>query len=452
MLPIVISGGKGTRLWPFSRANFPKPFCDFFDESLMQMTLRRLSQLGTPGVITVEEQKVLTQISFRDMGITPSLSLYEPFGRNTAASVALVCHFLLLQKRGNEVVGIFPADPLIQKTDKFVEAAKLAEKRAEAGALVTLGIQPTFPATGYGYIEVSEKASGLQSLKAKKFHEKPDAATAKKYLESGKFFWNAGIFIFKVDAMAKLFSQHVPQLWKQITSIPEDLNEIRKVYENIDPVSVDYAVMEKLKDNFECVPCDMGWSDVGSWSEIKKFAKSATAVEHDSKGNTVFSMSGEKTFAFVGVDDLILVDTPDALLVTRDEKSQKVGELVSKLGSNPTTLDHQFDKRPWGDYEVLEDAQHFKVKTIRVNAGQQLSYQSHKKRAEHWIVVRGEATVTLNDKEVKLKGGDHIFIPIGAKHRIRNSGKETVEFVEVQTGSYFGEDDIVRYTDDYGRA
>ena len=451
MLPIIISGGRGTRLWPYSRANFPKPFCDFFDESLMEMSLKRLSKLGSPGVITVEEQKVLTQITFRELGMTPSIALYEPFGKNTAASVALVSHFLKLQGRGSEIVGIFPADSLIQKTEKFLEAVRLAEKRAEQGALVTLGVQPTFPATGYGYIEVNEKPNGLAALKAKRFHEKPDLNTAKKYFESGKFFWNAGIFIFKVDVMAQLFAFHVPELWNKISGIGEDLKQIREVYEQLEAVSVDYAIMEKLRDNFECVPCDMGWSDVGSWSEIKKFAKSANVIEQDAKGNAVFSMNPGKTFAAVGVDNLILVDTPDALLVTSEGQSQAVAQIVSKLGTHPTALEHQFDKRPWGDYRVLEDSNHFKVKTIRVNSGQQLSYQSHAKRAEHWIVVKGEAVVTLDDKEVNLKSGDHILIPVGAKHRIQNRGQEMVEFIEVQTGTYFGEDDIVRYSDDYGR-
>ncbi len=456
MLPIIISGGKGTRLWPYSRANFPKPFCDFFDENLMQMTIKRVSALGQPGVVSVEDQKVLTQIAFKNTDIKPSFSVFEPFGRNTAASVAVACHLLNQQKRDQEVVGIFWADQLIQNTDLFLKTMKLAEERARSGRMVTIGVPPTFPSTGFGYIETSEKQkSGIQSVMAKRFHEKPTESVAKNYIESGRYFWNAGIFVFRVDMMVDLFKTHAGDLWNKIQNIKVDLSNIGEVYKTLTPISIDYAIMEKLSDNFECIPCEMGWSDVGTWSEIKKYAKPhGTTFQHLAKGNTAFSMDSKKTVAFVGVDDLIVVDTGDALLITKDEGAPKVGNLVSEIEkvNADVVQEHLFDHRPWGDYQVLEDAEHYKVKSIRVKAGEQISYQSHGKRAEHWIVVRGEAIVTLNDKDIPLKPGDHIFIPVGAKHRIRNDTTKTVEFVEVQTGDYFGEDDIVRYSDIYGRA
>jgi len=455
MIPIVISGGKGTRLWPFSRAQFPKPFCEFFEENLMEKTLQRLARLGKPGVVSVSNQKALTQISFRKIGLAPSFEIFEPFGRNTAASVALVCHVLTLQKKEKEVVGIFPADQLIQNNDNFVAAAQLAEIRAKEGHLVTLGIQPTYPATGFGYIEMSESsAKDIRAIKAKKFHEKPSADLAKNYVESGRYFWNAGIFIFKVEKMSQFFAQYAPELWKQIKNINPDLSNIVDIYKSLASISVDCAIMEKLESNFECIPCDMGWSDVGSWSEIKKFAQSHERYEQQATGNCVFTMNLSKTYAFVGTDDLIVVDTPDALLVTTEAASQKVSQAVEQIEKlNPSvTLEHQFDRRPWGDYEVLRDEEHFKSKIIRVNPGQQISYQSHNKRAEHWIMVSGEAVVTLNEKEIPVRAGDHIYIPVGTKHRIKNASQRTIEFVEVQTGEYFGEDDIIRYTDDYGRA
>jgi mannose-1-phosphate guanylyltransferase/mannose-1-phosphate guanylyltransferase/mannose-6-phosphate isomerase len=452
MLPVVISGGRGTRLWPYSRAKLPKPFCGFFEESLMEKTLRRLQPLGVPGVVSVEEQKTLTQGAFRRLGITPSLSLYEPFGRGTAASVALVCRVLLEQKRGDEVVGIFPADHLVQDDGNFFEAVKAAVARAEKGLLVTLGIPPSHAATGYGYIEVAAKPKTLEAISAVRFHEKPSPKLAQDYLESGRYFWNAGIFIFQPAKMSALFEKHAPDLWKRIQSA--DLSRLAETYRTLPSISIDYAVMEKLQGDFECVPCEAGWSDVGTWSEIKKFAKTQAVFERHARDTAVFSMNPEKTFAVAGVDGLIVVDTPDALLITKDGEAQEVGPMVSEIEKTrkAVTEEHRFDLRPWGDYRVLEDAAHFKIKSIRVNPGERLSYQSHARRAEHWIVVSGEAVVTLDDKDRSLKTGDYIFIPVGGKHRIRNTGQVVVEFVEVQTGSYFGEDDIVRYTDDYGRA
>ncbi|MGE3973408.1 MAG: mannose-1-phosphate guanylyltransferase/mannose-6-phosphate isomerase [Bdellovibrionales bacterium] len=460
MKPFIMSGGKGTRLWPVSRESFPKPYCYFFDESLMAKTIKRLSALGEVGVVTVGSQKTLLDKAYQEVSQKPGRLLFEPFGKNTAASVAWICYELIASGQGSEIVGIFPADHLVQNQKVFLEVLKLAEIRAKEGRVVTIGIQPSFPATGYGYIEIQEAANGSfgshKSHPSVCFHEKPDVKRAEAYVESGKFLWNAGIFVFRADVMAHHFEKHMPELWRQFATLKKDHTNLKTVYESLPSISIDYGIMEKISAEIDCIPCDFGWSDVGSWKEISELVKQGpqSVVSEGAENNFVFKSSEKKTVALVGVKDLIVVDTPDALLVTDRLSSQKVGPIVKQLEekNNLTAKEHIFDHRPWGEYRILEDDDRFKVKVIRIEAGQQISYQSHAKRAEHWIVVEGDATVVLNDKEVSVKQGEHIYIPKGSKHRMRNLTNKPVEFVEVQVGSYFGEDDIVRYQDDYGRS
>jgi mannose-1-phosphate guanylyltransferase/mannose-6-phosphate isomerase len=460
MTPFILSGGKGTRLWPMSRESFPKPYCRFFGDSLMAKTIKRLDALGRVGVVTVGSQKTLLQKAFAEVGKKPGLLLYEPFGKNTAASVAWVCHEMLSQGQETEVVGIFPADHLVKDQNIFVDVLKLAEVRAREGRVATIGIRPSFPATGYGYIEVEKKPNGSlgshSSFSSVKFHEKPELAQAKNYVSAGNYFWNAGIFVFQVRVMAGHFQTHMPELWNTLSRLKSDRSNLKDVYENLPSTSIDYGIMEKIGGLIDCIPCDFGWSDVGSWKEISELAPqhAETVFLESSSNNFVFKSNSKKVVALVGVKDLVVVDTPDALLVSDVNSSQKVGQIVKQLEEkkNSVASEHVFDHRPWGEYRILEDDERFKVKVISIEPGQQISYQSHAQRAEHWIVVEGEAVVVLNDKEISVKKGEHIFIPKGAKHRMRNMSHQAVRFVEVQVGSYFGEDDIVRYQDDYGRS
>jgi mannose-1-phosphate guanylyltransferase/mannose-1-phosphate guanylyltransferase/mannose-6-phosphate isomerase len=459
MIPVVMSGGSGTRLWPVSRQSLPKQFCELFESSLFEKTMRRLQPLGSPWAITTKELKVLTDRALRELGIPLEQAIYEPMGRNTAPCIALVCHVLASRGLTDEVVGIFPADHLIENEEAFHQVVRAAEAWARDGHVVTLGIQPNLPATGYGYIETSESLStraGLEARKAVRFREKPDQATAQSFLDRGGFFWNSGMFIFKVETMITLFREHAPEIWNVVNQIKPDLSNIEALYATVKNISVDYAIMERLPSHV-CIPGDFAWSDVGSWDAIAEIFERGGKKEQP-----VFSVGAEKNFvvpspekvyAFVGVDDLVVVDTTDALLITRRGASEKVKDVVDQLKarSDQRGFKHNFEIRPWGQFQVLRDTERFKSKVIVVDQGAQISYQSHAKRAEHWIIVRGEGEVVLDDKVIPVKYGSHVEIPVGAKHLVRNTGSEPIEFVEVQLGTYFGEDDIVRYSDVYGR-
>lgn len=457
MIPVILSGGSGTRLWPVSRASLPKQFALFFNESLLAKTLKRLKPFGSPWVITHHSMKVLTEKCFKDLHIPTEQILLEPEARNTAPAIALLCKVLEQRGLAEEVVGVFPADHLIENETAFGQALKLAERCARDGQIVTLGLHPTFPATGYGYIETASQAllsdSGLTAYKTAGFREKPNLETARTFVKSGKHFWNGGIFVFKVKTMIHALNTLMPELQEALKPLKADLSNLEEAYSKAPGQSIDYGVMEKTEEQ-ACIPCEIGWSDIGSWDELMRLLPaSEPALEQDSKNNAVFSKQ-DKTYAFVGVDDLIVVDTADATLIAKKGSTQKVKEIAEQLKAkgHPRLSEHPFEYRPWGYFEILRDTADFKSKVIRVDPGQQLSYQSHKKRAEHWVLIKGEAEVVLNDEVKRLKPGESIYIPMGAKHRMRNPGKETLEFVEVQVGTYFGEDDIIRYQDDYKRS
>jgi mannose-1-phosphate guanylyltransferase/mannose-6-phosphate isomerase len=467
MIPVVLSGGAGTRLWPVSRASFPKQFNDLLGESLLARTLKRVAPLGLPSVIASAGGEVLTRRVMDELGLPRDRAVFEPVGRNTAPAIALACHLARLRGEGDEVLGIFPSDHLLVDDEAFLRAARLGERCARAGHVVTLGVTPTHAATGYGYIELTDgpledqcaadfgtgDVPPLVARHAAGFREKPDLETARRFVDAGHFLWNAGIFLFPVERMAALFAELMPELWRQIRGVAPDLANLAEVYAEIQPESIDYGIMEKL-DGHVSVPCDAGWSDVGSWDEVARFRDSAAAVfERRSAGNFVYPLR-DKVYGLVGVEGLIVVDTDDALLIARRGASEEVKELVEAMkgAGRREAVEHSFELRPWGDFEVLRDTERFKSKLIRVHPGQQLSYQSHRHRSEHWVIVAGHPEVVLDDTVHRLAPGDHIAIPQGARHRIRNPGAEPVEFVEVQLGSYFGEDDIVRYEDDYQRS
>jgi len=464
MIPMILSGGSGTRLWPVSRESYPKQFCEFYDQSFLKDSITRVQKLGDPYVVTVETMKSLTWKLAQSVGLKQENMIYEPMGKNTAAAVAYFCHVLKLRGLENEIAGVFPADHLITDVDAFVRAVNLAEDVAKSGTVVTLGIVPRTPETGYGYIEVEDKViskSGDVEAKAVKgFREKPNLETAKKFMNSGKHYWNAGLFVFQVNSMIANFEKYMPEMWRKISGIKPDFSNAKYAYATLEGVSLDYGIMEKL-ENQVCIPCDLGWSDVGSWDEIARLAEEFPQLRADSQ-TLVFSEGASNNYTFsirnkviglVGVEDLIVVDTPDALLITKKGSSQKVKELAQQIKAAGLTeaTDHTFEVRPWGGFEVLSEQKEFKVKRVTVDPGQRLSYQSHAKRAEHWLIIKGQAKITLEEKTTDLKSGDSFQIPKGAKHRIANSGSEPLIFVEVQTGEYLGEDDIVRYQDDYSR-
>lgn len=463
-IPVIMSGGSGTRLWPVSRTSYPKQFCELTGSKPLQtLTIERLQKYGAGLLVTSERLKDLTEKDILQNHLKIEKVIYEPTGKNTAAAVALACKYLELSNRTSEIVGVFSSDALILKTEEFDLAIRAAVKSASEGLVVTLGIKPSSPETGFGYIQVNERALNTnRATEVLKFHEKPNLETATKFVGDGHYFWNAGIFVFKVSTMIDLFKKHEPDIWNAMGALRLDLSNLTEVYSELKNISLDYAIIEKLGSHqLRCVPCDIGWSDVGSWDALAdvteglpytKGALKKQPVQISAKNNAVFSLL-EKKYGFVGCDDLIVVDTADALMICKKGESQKVKDLVDafKVKDEKVTSHHVFENRPWGKFEILHDTDYFKSKIIRVEPGQKLSYQSHQKRAEHWVIVKGEAVVTLDDKEHVLKQGQHIFIPQMCKHRIFNPTQSSLEFIEVQVGSYFGEDDITRYQDDYGR-
>ncbi|MCB0351099.1 MAG: mannose-1-phosphate guanylyltransferase/mannose-6-phosphate isomerase [Bdellovibrionales bacterium] len=464
MITVILSGGSGSRLWPVSRESYPKQFCEFFDQSFLNNTIERLRPFGTPYIVTLQTMGALTHNAMTQSGIATDRLLLEPLPKNTAAAIALVVHHALQQNLGDEVLGVFPADHLITDVGTFQKAISLGEEIAKNNNVVTLGIQPRYPATGYGYLEVGSQAistskTTMPAYPVKKFCEKPNIETAEKFLEAKNHYWNAGIFFFKANHIAKLFEIHMPELWKRIKTIKPDLSNLKSVYSNLMSQSLDYGIMEKLTDGVVCIPGDFGWSDVGSWDELARLqeekleiSSSANVFSFDAADNFVYS-SHDKVIGVSGVDQLIIVDTPDALLVTRRGESQNVKKLVEMMREArlPQADGHSFEVRPWGRFEILSDQANHKVKRLIVEPGRQLSYQEHQKRDEHWTFISGNAEVVLDDKTIAFKPGEQIYIPRGSKHRLRNPGKVPVVIIEVQTGQYFGEDDIKRFQDDYDR-
>ena len=455
MIPVILSGGSGSRLWPVSRQSFPKQFCEFLDESLFIKALKRVKPLGSPWTVTVKELSVLTSRSLRELDIPVEQAIYEPVGRNTAPAIAVLCRVFEMQGKVDEVAGIFPADQLVGDDEAFREAVLKGERLAAGGQIVTLGVKPTYPATGYGYIETSTALAG-GALQAVGFREKPNESTAREFIARGGFYWNAGMFIFKVKVMIELLRKHVPDIWATVEKLKVDYSNFEEIYAHVRAISIDYAVMEKLKMH-TCIPCDFEWNDLGSWDSIAAVLETQSEnrdwfVEAGGRSNFVFPME-KKAYGFVGVDDLIVVDTADALLVAKKGSTERVKEVVDQLRGRavPSATQHAFEVRPWGRFEILKNTGNFKSKTIVVDPGAQLSYQSHAKRAEHWIIIRGTGQVTLDDQTIPVAAGKHVHIPVGAKHRIHNTGPDPLEFVEIQLGTYFGEDDIVRYQDEYRR-
>ncbi|MCB0392817.1 MAG: mannose-1-phosphate guanylyltransferase/mannose-6-phosphate isomerase, partial [Bdellovibrionales bacterium] len=428
-------------------------------------TIERVSSLGSKTyLLTVESMRAMTLRVLKEVSLSDDQLICEPYGKNTAPAIALLCHLMQLKGFEQEVIGIFPADHLITDTNEFLKVTKKAEELAKSSGVVTIGIEPKYPATGYGYIEVLDSpinpGEEVVAYKVKQFCEKPDLNKAQEFVDSGKHFWNSGMFIFKATAMVENFKTYMPELWHKITQIKEDLSNAKTIYANLEAQSIDYGIMEKLTDQVH-LPSKLGWSDVGSWDELARIAyelpeyridSHASVFSEESANNFVFSIK-DKVIGLVGVKNLIVVDTPDALLVTQKGQSEKVKNLVNtiRVAGVPEGSEQSFEIRPWGKFEILRDEESFKSKKITVDPGAKLSYQSHSQRAEHWVIVSGLAEVTLNEKVSTLKPGESVYVPQNVKHRIHNIGPEELVFIEVQTGTYFGEDDIIRYEDEYKR-
>ncbi len=471
MVPVILSGGAGTRLWPVSRRAHPKPFMELMDgESLAEKTFRRaLAIAGENPVLTVTSRDyyVYTRDLYNSMvgEEHPHPFLLEPIGRNTAPAIAMAAIYLGHKLGPQTTMLVMPADHLIRDEEHFRLAVDEASSLAGRDYLVTFGIHPTQPETGYGYIRKGGRIPNSSGFDVAAFVEKPDEKTAHKYVASGDYEWNSGMFCFTAGAFLAALEKHAPEIhrcasscWDGIDPFRQPLEIPAELFAACPSVSIDYAVMEKA-DNCVVVSGDFGWSDIGSWKAISEL------YESDESGNRVlgkavlvhsrdcFVQSDKRLVAVVGVNDLVVVDTGDAVLVAHREHAQDVKEVVRQLVDleHDAVDHHQTVYRPWGWYSILEDAEDCKVKRLVVKPGQVLSLQKHEKRSEHWTVIRGEAKVRLGDTEFLLQANESTYIPAGTLHRLENPGLEDVHLIEVQTGSYFGEDDIVRYEDIYGR-
>lgn len=455
MTNIILCGGSGTRLWPISRTLMPKQFVKLFDNtSLFQLTVQRNASLcDNQFIISNAEQYFLALDQLDELNSHNNHFLLEPVGRNTAPAIALACFAL----EEDEIVLVSSSDHLIKNETAYKSVLEEAKILAKDNYLVTFGITAEYPETGYGYIE----ATGND---VKAFHEKPNYEAAKKYLEAGNFYWNSGIFCFKAGVFLEELKKYSPQIYESSMLAyhnAKDGNILRIKHEDMLQIpedSIDYAVMEKSK-KVKVVSADIGWSDLGSFDALsKEFPKDENGnstnpnlIAINSKNNFVY---GEKRLiSLVGIDDLIVVDTPDALLISKKGDSQKIKNIVKELKGRDSDLHHIHltVHRPWGTYTVLEDEEQYKVKRIVVKPGKKLSLQKHFHRSEHWIVVSGTATVTVGEETRLIRPNESTYIKIGEVHRLENEGKIDIVLIEAQVGEYTGEDDIVRLQDDFQR-
>lgn len=462
LYPVILSGGSGTRLWPLSREQYPKQLLRLLgSNTMLQDTATRVQgipEIQTPLIVCNEEHRFLVAEQLRQAGIVPRSILLESVGRNTAPALTLAA-LMLRESEPDALMLVMPADHVIRDEQLFAAAVAKAASLAEQGRIVTFGIVPTSPETGYGYIQ-----RGADDNVAA-FVEKPNLETARTYVASGDFFWNSGMFVVKasvwleeVGGFNRAILEHCEAA---LRGKEEDLDFVRldaDAFARCPADSIDYAVMEKT-DKAAMVPLDAGWSDVGAWSSLwevgeKDSAENVTQGDvclHETQGSLIIGQ--HRMVAVVGVSDLVVVETPDAVLVTSREKAQDVKEVTAWLRNEGRDL-HQVHRRvfrPWGYYEGVDAGDRFQVKRIAVNPGASLSLQMHHHRAEHWIVVKGTARVTRGDEELLLSENQSTYIPIGMKHRLENPGTVPLEIIEVQSGSYLGEDDIVRYEDIYNR-
>lgn len=475
LIPVILSGGVGSRLWPVSREAHPKPFMALPDgQNLIQKTFLRAARLeGVVEVLTVTNRELLfkTEDEYRSINSQGHAQGYilEPFGRNTAAAVAAAA-LRLEQAHGPQAhMLVLAADHLIQDEAAFGAAVRKAVDLAGQGWLVTFGVKPQYPETGFGYIEAAKDGQLPGGLKVERFVEKPDIRTAESYVAAGNYFWNAGMFCFRISTVLEELEEHAPDVLSAVRKTLEcsraatssgysclalDADSFAKVPD----ISIDYALMERSR-KVATIPCDIGWSDIGSWNAVSGL------TSPDEQGNRFegevlafgstnnYVNSEERLTALVGVQDLLVVDTPDAVLIAHKDHAQDVKHIVKQLkcDGHAAHMLHQTVHRPWGTYTTLENGDRFKIKRIVVKPKASLSLQMHHHRSEHWIVVSGTAVVINDQQELMLHTNESTFIRAGHKHRLQNPGVIDLVLIEVQSGDYLGEDDIVRFEDNYGR-
>lgn len=472
IVPVILAGGTGTRLWPLSRKLYPKQLIPLVDElTLVQNTVRRLNGLediGAPIIICNEEHRFMIAEQMRAIGVTPQRIILEPLGRNTAPAVA-VAALTVANDNPDAILLVLPADHLIHDREDFFEAVNTAARLAKRGRLVTFGIVPCSPETGYGYIrkgaEIDDTATGLSAAAIDRFVEKPDLPTAQAYVDSGEYLWNSGMFVFQgqtvLDEMLVYAPEVVEACREALATGTRDLDFFRlgkDAFARCPEDSIDYAVMERTSKG-AVVSLASGWNDLGSWDALWQDGckddngnvTKGDVLLHDVHNSYLHAET--RLLAAVGLENHIVVETSDAVLISPRDRVQDVKKLVDKLKADKRieAVSHTKVYRPWGNYESIDVGDRYQVKRIVVLPGQVLSLQKHYHRAEHWVVVRGTAVVTRDAEEILLQENESVYLPLGAVHRLANPGKILLELIEVQVGSYLGEDDIVRFEDVYGR-
>lgn len=468
MKAIILAGGSGTRLWPLSRKNYPKQFLKLNgDKSLLQQTVERLLQAVKPEdiiVMTNNDYKFHVQSDLQTLNskllTLNSNIILEPARRNTAPAIALGVKYCL-EKLGcnkDEVVFISPSDHVIKPADKFAEYFEKAEEIAKRGYIVTFGIKPDRPETGYGYIKARSQSTEARTQKffeVEKFVEKPDTETAKRYIEEGNYYWNSGMFAFSIGVMIEEFKRYTPEIGEILGM---NLDDMIINFVKMPDISIDYAIMEK-SNRVVTLPMELCWNDIGSWDSI------CDVLDKDACGNikigdiltldtsNTLIIGNKRHISTIGLEDCLVVETDDAILIAKRGEAQKVKDIVNTLKkhSRKEIEEHITTYRPWGSYTVLEEGPRYKIKRIMVNPQEKLSLQMHYHRSEHWVVIKGTAKVTIGDKEIFIHENESAYVPKSTLHRLENPGKVPLEIIEVQNGEYVGEDDIVRVEDVYGR-
>ena len=461
MYGIILAGGSGSRLWPLSRELYPKQLLNLnSDKSLLQATFERLgSCMQKENILSITNTKHTSNVRMQLSELSDNVHvLSEPVSKNTAPAIVLATKFIMQKSNSDPVIIVVPSDHLIENNDKFISTVKKGEKLAQNGYIVTFGIEPDYPETGYGYINTSETLE--EGFKVKEFVEKPDLETAKKYLEAGTYFWNSGIFMFKASTLI----EEIEKLAPEIANISKEIDFIKSndipfiSFDKMPNISIDYAVMEK-SNKIALVKLESDWNDLGSWQSIYDVSKkdkdgnvfAGHVLDEGSKNSFVYASS--KLVATIGLEDTVIVETEDAILACKKDKTQEVKRIYETLKqqNDDTHLVHKTVFRPWGFYTVIAQGKGFITKIIHVNQGQKLSVQSHNHRSEHWVVLSGTALVKLDSQELTLNPGHSVDIPVKAIHSLQNPFDEDLEIIEVQKGDILLEDDIVRYEDMYGR-